>query len=165
VALGGVTDEFGQVNLGDDGGDVELLGPAFVENNVGDVEEVGKVDVGFVGGGGKGGFDPYQAALDSNSCPNPYGRHGGPPHTGLIDSLRLLFEQLGFDVSPNEKKVLIPREDKYRYPDLTVDTGKEIIYVQVGKSKANGDQIAREQRAIDDLRKTGNMVWFFPYDD
>lgn len=61
-------------------------------------------ELGFVGGGGKGGFDPYQAALDSNSCPNLYGRHGGPPHTGLIDSLRLLFEQLGFDVSPNEKR-------------------------------------------------------------
>ena len=51
MALGGVLDEFGKVNLGDDGGDVKLLRPTFVKDNVGDVKEVGKVNVGLVGGG------------------------------------------------------------------------------------------------------------------
>ena len=51
MAFVGVLDEFGQVNLGDDGGDVELLCPTFVKDNVGDVKEMGKVNVGLVGGG------------------------------------------------------------------------------------------------------------------
>ena len=115
--------------------------------------------------GGGWGFDPYQAGLDRSGVTNPYGRHGGPSHTGLVKSLRLLFEALGWDVSPNEKRVLIPDEGRYRYPDLTVNTGMETIYVQVGRSTNAGNPIAREQRAIDDLGKTGNQVWFFCYDD
>ena len=115
-------------------------------------------------GGGMGSFDPYQAALDSGGS-NPYGRHGGPSHVGLINALRLLFKELGWDVSPKEKRIPIPDEEKYRYPDLIVETGKETIYVQVGKSTGEGNPIAREQRAIDDLAKTGNQVWFFSYDD
>lgn len=116
--------------------------------------------------GGGNAFDPYQAILDNAAPPNPYGRHGGMSHRALIESLRMLFEELGFDVPPNEKRVYIPEtNNQYRYPDLIVDTGYEKIYVQVGKSTLSGDPIAREQRAIDDLKRTGNQVWFFCYDD
>ena len=83
VALGGVTDEFGKVNLGDDGGDVELLGPAFVENDVGNVEEVGKVNVGFVGGGvdARGEGDVLQAP---SVPPLPCDATGANPIKGVI---------------------------------------------------------------------------------
>ena len=118
---------------------------------------------GYLGYSGKS-FDPYQAALD-NRVSNPYGRHGGPTHSGLVESLRMLFNELGLDVSPRERRVPIPGTDKYRYPDLIVDTGYETVYVQVGKSTSTGNPIAREQRAMDDLLKTGNQVWFFCYDD
>ena len=121
----------------------------------------GEDDLGYSGNS----FDPYQAAIDNRYVPNPYGRHGGPSHRGLVESLRMLFNELGFDVSTHEQRVYISGTDRYRYPDLTVDTGYERIYVQVGKSTSTGDPIAREQRAIDDLKQTGNQVWFFCYDD
>ena len=102
VALGGVTDEFGQVNLGDDGGDVELLGPAFVENDVGDVEEVGKVDVGFVGGGvdARGEGDVLQAP---SVPPLPGDATGANPIKGVIGGGgekvgKVVFVEFGGDV-------------------------------------------------------------------
>ena len=87
MALGGVLDEFGQVNLGDDGGDVKLLRPTFVKDDVGDVKEVGKVNVGFVGGGvdawGKGDvleaprIPPFPCNATRANPVKGFGRRGG----------------------------------------------------------------------------------------
>lgn len=118
-----------------------------------------------MGGGNYTAYDPYQTIIDNRAVSNPFGRHGGMKHRELINALRLLFNELGFDVSTKESRVPIPETDKYRYPDLIVDTGYETVYVQVGKSTVSGNPIAREQRAIDDLGKTGNQFWFFAYDD
>lgn len=115
--------------------------------------------------GGGGGGTSSQTGPHSDGASNPYGRHGGPAHSGLVSSLRRLFEKMGWDVSSNEKRVPIPDKGRYRYPDLTVNTGMEKIYVQVGRSTKGENPIAREQQAIDDLGRTGNQVWFFGYDD
>lgn len=54
--------------------------------------------------------------------------------------------------------------NKYRYPDITAKRDGETIYIQVGKSKSNGDPIAREARAKADLEATGRSVFFYAYD-
>ena len=111
------------------------------------------------------GNGPSINYLGGKMYPTSPGRHGGTLHRAMVDSLRYMFKAFGFDVSPKEERVSY-EPDKYRYPDLIIrKNGNVEAYVQVGKSKKNGDPVAREERAILDLEKTGIPVFFYPYDD
>ena len=113
--------------------------------------------------GSSGG--PRLSFLGGHAAPISGGRLGGPLHRAMVDTLKRLFKAFGYDVSEHEQRVNIEGTGKYRYPDVIATRNGETVYIQVGRSTSSGDPIAREQRAIDDLRTTGNFVLFFPYDD
>ena len=114
--------------------------------------------------GGSGG-GPQLSYLGGNATPISGGRHGGTLHKAMVNAVKLFFNAMGFNVSDCEHRVTYDDSGKYRYPDVTAKRGDETVYIQVGKTTSKGDPIAREQRAIDDLLKTGCSVFFYPYDD
>jgi hypothetical protein len=52
-----------------------------------------------------------------------------------------------------------------RLPDLVMERNGKLIAIQVGRTTKSGIPIARERRALDDLRATGEFdhVWFVKY--
>ena len=101
--------------------------------------------------------------LVHNVCKNPGGRHGGRAHRNKIAELRNQYSKNGYNVSLSESRVYIPGTNRYRYPDLVVSKNGVTTYIQVGKATKSGTAIAREIRAMADLRKTGNLVSFVAY--
>ena len=100
----------------------------------------------------------------STTAKNSGGRHGGSAHRNTVTKMRNFFEKLGYKVSSKESRVYVDDSGSYRYPDLTIYDGNDTIrYIQVGRQNANGSPCAREQRAMNDLAKTGIEIWFIPY--
>ena len=61
-------------------------------------------------------------------------------------------------MSPKEERAYYT-ETLYRYPDITATKGKRTIYYQIGRAKVDGSPIAREARALYDLRNKGYIVF------
>lgn len=102
--------------------------------------------------------------------PNPNGRNGGQAHQDKIQERADQLEAEGHEITAGgrrlpEKAVTTP-EGKVRYPDIsTISPSGESYHENVGRSKNNGDPIAREQRALGDIgRATGTKPGFTPYD-
>ena len=99
----------------------------------------------------------------SNTCNNPGGRHGGTTHRNKIDGVKKQLRQMGWNYTDSEQRVTINQKGNYRYPDIIATKPNYTCYIQVGKRNLNGLPIAREQRALSDLRGTGVITIFIPY--
>ncbi len=98
---------------------------------------------------------------------NPYGKKGGPEHQATIDESEFQLQKEGFETQ-REFMVRTPEGEKgKRFVDVVGKdpaTGEVTKMVQVGKQTKKGKPIAREQRAIDDIKKaTGKEPSFRPY--
>lgn len=64
-----------------------------------------------------------------------------------------------------ERSVITP-EGKRRFPDISSrDPSGNPYHENVGRSTGSGDPIARERRALDDIRRaTGTEPGYTPYD-
>lgn len=99
--------------------------------------------------------------------PNPNGKNGGEAHQKTIDKQEAKMKKEGFTETKREVKVNTPNGEKSkRYIDLEGKNPKtgEVRQIQVGKQNKNGTPVARERRAIDDIKEaTGVKPVFVPY--
>ena len=113
-------------------------------------------------------WDNAQKLLGNNEkVPNPYGKNGGPAHQETIAKTKADLEAQGYTTA-REQYVKTPDGLKSgRYIDLAVVDGQGNILqgYQIGKSLSDGiTPIAREAKALDDLRKVlGDIFKFVPY--
>ena len=97
----------------------------------------------------------------NKNIPNPYGRKGGIAHQTEIKNQISKYPnaQIGTEV-----KIYISGGYKpYRFADFSVTENGYTWYGNVGKQNKNGLPIARELRALEDMRRMGFDVRFFPY--
>ncbi len=99
--------------------------------------------------------------------PNPNGKKGGEAHQKGVDKAENNLKKEGYDNTQREVKVETPDGEKSsRYIDVRDTKTKtgETKDVQVGKQNKNGTPVARERRAMDDIKKeTGKKPEFLPY--
>jgi RHS repeat-associated protein len=104
-----------------------------------------------------------KAADDVRFVPNPWGRLGSPAHRARIDETEARFADRGWDVVAGGS---LP-EVKFgsRFPDLVMERGGKRIAFQIGRTTKSGIPVARERRALADLRATGEFdhVYFLRY--
>jgi RHS repeat-associated protein len=95
--------------------------------------------------------------------PNPWGRLGSPEHRAKIAQAeqRMVAQGWSLVAGGSRKEVLVWR----RAPDLILKKGDREIAVQVGRVTKGGLPVARERRAIDDLRASDRFrhVFFLRY--
>jgi RHS repeat-associated protein len=117
------------------------------------------LEIGGGEGEGPGGTGP----------PNPWGKRGGPAHTGKIAQVEQRRMNAGWGTEWGgrylaEKGVRVPG-GRLRFPDIIMRKGGQRIAIQVGRVTKGGRPIARERRALADLRASGHFtkVIFIPY--
>jgi len=95
---------------------------------------------------------------------NPYGKKGSPEHQNLILKIKQMLEQIYKRVRREYK---VPTTDnKSRVLDIVAlnDDGSVAEYHQIGKQNKNGEPVARERKAIQEIEKaTGKKVFFHAY--
>ncbi len=92
----------------------------------------------------------------AKAVPNPYGRLGSPAHRARIGDAEERFADQGWKTISGGSRP----EVRYgsRYPDLVMERDGKTIAIQVGRKTKSGVPVARERRALDDLRGTGEFV-------
>lgn len=136
---------------------------------------------GSSSGGGAGSIwprvppgGPKQGGISKKVPPNPYGSRGGPAHQDRIEARILWLQMMGYRIIRGgrgrvEEFLRIPRGGfkTARRPDITAQAPNgTIVRENVGRSrKRDGEPVARERRALDDIeRATGSRPNFIPYD-
>lgn len=115
---------------------------------------------GCVGGGGS----------KAGKAPNPYGSRGGPKHQDTVNKRINELEAGGHTHvgggSKPEITVRTPKGQKRRPDITTTDPQGNIYHENVGRTNKNGDPVARERRALDDIEQaTGRRPGYTPYDE
>jgi len=92
------------------------------------------------------------------AVPNPYGKRGGPAHVGKVDQVENYFTKTANwrHIAGGTKK-----EQKFgnRFPDLIFQRPDgSLVAFQIGRATTRGLPIAREARALADLRATGRFA-------
>jgi hypothetical protein len=104
-----------------------------------------------------------RGAPAAHRVPNPWGRRGSPAHRARIYEAEQRFTARGWEVVAGGS---LP-EVRYgsRLPDLVLARDGKRIAFQVGRVTKAGRPIARERRALGDLRATGEFdnVYFLKY--
>ncbi len=107
--------------------------------------------------------------LAAVKAPNPYGRRGSPAHVAKVMESERRLAKRGYQTrsggSDYERAIDIGNGRK-RFPDLVMENERgERIAVQVGRRNMNGTPVAREQRALRDLRSVPGFkhVFFIGY--
>lgn len=109
---------------------------------------------------------------DAAKCvPNRYGSRGGPAHTSTIERRIDELKRQGHEhlAGGKRKEELIPTPGGCKScprPDITTRSPDGTIYREnVGRSTRNGDPVARERRALDDIgNATGQRPGYTSYD-
>ena len=91
------------------------------------------------------------------------GRHGGEAHRNRVQSVKDTLDKGDWDVSSNERRYTVSG-GRYRYPDIIAEKDGSTLLVQVGRTTKSGAPVAREVRALNDLRGAGYRTWFVRYD-
>jgi hypothetical protein len=100
------------------------------------------------------------------SCPNPYGRLGGPAHQAQVGRIASDIENRGL-TPQTEYRVETPGGFKStRYIDVAGldQEGNPVEFYQVGRQTAGGFPVMRESQAIWDIWSVSDVpVTFVPY--
>jgi hypothetical protein len=95
--------------------------------------------------------------------PNPWGKRGSPAHVNRVAEAEKRLKENGWELVAGGSR----REQRFgnRFPDLVFEKNGKTIAIQVGRRTFGGRPVAREARAIRDLRNTGefNHVFFIRY--
>jgi hypothetical protein len=111
-------------------------------------------------------------AYSGTGTPNPYGRKGGPDHRNRIEQAEDRFIPKGWKtqsggVADGSHEVAVEVNGRIRFVDLVMENKKsgKLIAIQVGRATKGNKPVAREVRAINDLRisKKFKHVFFFKY--
>lgn len=104
-----------------------------------------------------------KAADDVRLVPNPWGRLGSPAHRARITEAESRLAGRGWNTVAGGS--LPERRFGSRFPDLVMERDGRLIAFQVGRTTGSGLPIARERRALADLRASGEFehVFFLPF--
>ena len=97
---------------------------------------------------------------------NPWGRPGGPRHSGKVTEWKENLKSKDISTTPNEPYVKIEgglKSGRYGDAGILNSNGQLRGILQVGKVNANGTPVAREMAAIYDFNLMGYTVLFVPY--
>ena len=101
---------------------------------------------------------------------NPGGRHGGFEHRRKVAERAKQLEAEGYEMTGGggrlpERAVITP-EGKRRYPDISAkEPAGRPYYENIGRTTKSGEPVARERKALDDIRRSsGAESGFIPYD-
>ncbi len=98
------------------------------------------------------------------------GRLGGTAHRRTVSNRAGELERQGHTVTAGggrlPERSVVTHEGRRRFPDIsTRDPSGNPYHENVGRSTVGGDPIARERRALDDIRRaTGTEPGYTPYD-
>jgi RHS repeat-associated protein len=117
------------------------------------------------------GYGPLLGGVPELDPPNPYGSRGSPEHQAMVNQRIQELESRGYQLRGGgpmrEEYIRIPEGGHLgaRRPDITmIDPEGNIYRENIGRVNANGEPVAREVRALDDLeRATGRRPNFTPY--
>lgn len=110
---------------------------------------------------------PRSAAVKSAPVPNPNGKKGGAEHQAKVKEVEADVQDRGL-IPKREKMVQTPQGEKSkRFVDVAgIDpaTGTVKEMHQVGRQTKDGQPVARERKALDDIQNaTGDRPEFHPY--
>jgi hypothetical protein len=100
--------------------------------------------------------------------PNPGGRRGSEAHREVVASAEAYFRAKGWTVvsggSEAERAIKVAG-GKTRYADLVLEKNGKTLAIQVGRVTTKGQPVAREIRALKDIRGAGayDHVHYLPY--
>jgi RHS repeat-associated protein len=106
----------------------------------------------------------------AKSIPNPWGKLGSAAHREKVAARAAELESQGHEIVAGggrlgERAVQTP-EGRKRFPDISTrgPDGKP-YYENIGRTTTSGQPVARERRALDDIRRsTGTEPGYTPYD-
>lgn len=112
---------------------------------------------------------PRSATAKSAKIPNPNGRKGGTEHQAKVKEVEADVKDRGL-VPKREHMVQTPQGAKSkRFVDVAgvePSTGTVEEMHQVGRQTKDGQPVARERKALDDIQEaTGDRPKFHPYTD
>jgi RHS repeat-associated protein len=91
--------------------------------------------------------------------PNPFGRRGSPAHQARIGQAEERLNARGFETASGgslPERAVNVGGGRLRFPDLVVRNAEgKTVAVQVGRATRSGRPVARERRALEDLRNSG----------
>jgi hypothetical protein len=71
---------------------------------------------------------------------------------------------MGYTVNTEVRIDIVNGNKPYRFADLSItDSNDYTFYINVGKELKSGFPCAREQYAIDDVKGSGYVIFFIPY--
>jgi RHS repeat-associated protein len=95
---------------------------------------------------------------------NPWGKKGGLHHQSTINLVKNIYEDMGYRVDTEVRIDIVNGNKPYRFADLSItDTKGYTFYINVGKELKSGFPCAREQYAINDVKGSGYVIFFIPY--
>jgi hypothetical protein len=110
--------------------------------------------------------DKDNDSQSDKNVPNPDGKKGGAEHQQGVQEVEKDMQDRGLDTQREHRVDTPDGEKSKRFVDVVGkdSKGNVIEMHQVGKQNQNGQPVAREQRAINDIQKaTGKTVQFDPY--
>jgi hypothetical protein len=100
--------------------------------------------------------------------PNPNGRKGGDAHQAKVREVQEDIQKRGLKPK-TEERVGTPgghKEDRYMDVAGLDKNDNPVEYHQVGKQRKDGQPVARERKALDDVeRAKGERPTFHPYNE
>jgi len=96
------------------------------------------------------------------------GRLGGVEHRATVAKQAASLRDEGYEILAGgglfpEKRVNIPGQIRYRYPDIIAKKNNQKLYVNIGRTTSKGKPVSREVKALNDLSKTGQKSKFVQY--
>ncbi|TKC98507.1 hypothetical protein [Polyangium fumosum] len=105
------------------------------------------------------------AAANERRVPNPNGRNGGDAHQAKVREVTENVKKRGLEPAKEDRVKTPGGHKENRYVDVAGKRGNEVVERhQVGKQTKDGQPVARERQALDDVeRATGERPTFHPY--
>ena len=101
--------------------------------------------------------------MSHNTCPNPYGRNGGPEHRNKINEIGNDLTNRGYNVTYEAETKTPGGYKDIRFVDIYATNANETLIIQVGRKTKGGLPVIRERRALDDLISAGYYAYFIFY--
>ena len=108
--------------------------------------------------------DMVTSSSKTSNVRNPWGKKGGLHHQSTINLVKNIYENMGYTVKTEVKIDIVKGYKPYRFADLSITDSKGYtFYINVGKQIKSGYPCARERYAINDVKGSGYVIFFVPY--
>jgi RHS repeat-associated protein len=127
----------------------------------------GLVDNMFGGIGADAVADVAAQRAAAKLVPNPGGKLGSLAHRAAVATAAKELETDGYTITAGggrlAERAINVMGDRVRFPDIEAVRDGTRVFVNIGRVTKAGNPVAREVRALNDLRSTGVEARFVPY--